>query len=222
MTIRVLIADDQQLVRSGFRMILESEQDVEVVAEAADGQQAVSEARRARPDVALMDLRMPVMDGIAATAAIVGDAELPTRVLVVTTFDTDEHVYAALQAGASGFLLKDAPPDELASAVRLIAAGEALLAPSVTRRVIEEFARVSHDPGARAALHDLTERELDVLRLVARGLSNTEIADRLVIGKTTVKTHVGNILMKLDVRDRAQAVVAAYESGLVVPGGTTP
>jgi DNA-binding NarL/FixJ family response regulator len=219
MTVRVLIADDQQLVRSGFRMILESEQDLQVVAEAANGQEAVSAARRLRPDVALIDLRMPVMDGIAATAEIVGDARVPTRVLIVTTFDTDEHVYAALRAGASGFLMKDAPPEELAAAVRLIAEGEALLAPSVTRRVIEEFARVSRDPGTRSELADLTERELDVLRLVARGLSNSEIAVDLIIGETTVKTHVGNILMKLDVRDRAQAVVAAYESGLVVPGG---
>ena len=177
MTVRVLIADDQQLVRSGFRMILESEQDLQVVAEAANGQEAVSAARRLRPDVALIDLRMPVMDGIAATGEIVGDAAVPTRVLVVTTFDTDEHVYAALRAGASGFLLKDAPPEELAAAVRLIAEGEALLAPSVTRRVIEEFARVSRDPASRAALGDLTERELDVLRLVARGLSNAEIAE---------------------------------------------
>ena len=219
MTIRILIADDQQLVRSGFRMILESEEGMEVIAEAAEGEGAVSAARRLRPDVALIDLRMPVMDGIAATAAIVRDEELRTRVLVVTTFDTEEHVYAALRAGASGFLLKDAPPEELAAAVRLIANGEALLAPSVTRRVIEEFVRVGRNPEARAALTDLTERELDVLRLVARGLSNSEIAEYLTIGETTVKTHVGNILMKLDVRDRAQAVVAAYESGLVVPGG---
>lgn len=222
MTVRILIADDQQLVRSGFRMILESESDLEVVAEVADGSEAVEAARRLRPDVAMIDLRMPVMDGVAATAEIAGDESLPTRVLVVTTFDTDEYVYAALRAGASGFLLKDAPPEELASAVRLIANGEALLAPSVTRRVIEEFARVSRDPTARSALGDLTEREVGVLRLVARGLSNAEIADSLVIGETTVKTHVGNILMKLDVRDRAQAVVAAYESGLVQPGGGSP
>ena len=222
MTVRVLIADDQQLVRSGFRMILESEDDLDVVAEAADGREAVAAVRRLRPDVALIDLRMPVMDGIAATAEIAGDASLPTRVLVVTTFDTDEHVYAALRAGASGFLLKDAPPEELAAAVRLIAAGEALLAPSVTRRVIAEFARVSRDPVPASALGDLTDRELDVLRLMARGRSNAEIAGDLTIGETTVKTHVGNILMKLDVRDRAQAVVAAYESGLVVPGAGHP
>jgi DNA-binding NarL/FixJ family response regulator len=218
MTVTVLIADDQQLVRSGFRMILESEEGMDVVAEAADGRDAVAAIRRLKPDVALMDLRMPVMDGIAATAEVVADAQVPTRVLVVTTFDTDEHVYAALRAGASGFVLKDAPPEELAAAVRLIAAGEALLAPSVTRRVIEEFARVSREPGARTSLEDLTEREVEVLRLVARGLSNAEIARELTIGETTVKTHVGNILMKLGIRDRAQAVVAAYESGLVVPG----
>ena len=221
MTVRILIADDQHLVRSGFRMILESEDGLEVIAEAANGQEAVSAARRLRPDVAILDLRMPVMDGIAAAREIAGDPELGTRVLVVTTFDTDEHVYAALRAGASGFLLKDAPPEELAAAVRLIADGEALLAPSVTRRVIEEFARVSRDPDARSALGYLTEREVGVLRLVARGLSNSEIAQDLTIGETTVKTHVGNILMKLDVRDRAQAVVAAYESGLIVPGNKT-
>ena len=221
MTIRILIADDQHLVRSGFRMILESEDGLEVVAEAANGQEAVSAARRLRPDVALLDLRMPVMDGIAATREIAGDPALGTRVLVVTTFDTDEHVYAALRAGASGFLLKDAPPEELAAAVQLIAEGDALLAPSVTRRLIEEFVRVSREPIARSGLGDLTAREEGVLRLVARGLSNAEIAQDLTIGETTVKTHVGNILMKLDVRDRAQAVVAAYESGLVVPGGKT-
>jgi DNA-binding NarL/FixJ family response regulator len=218
MTVRVLIADDQQLVRSGFRMILESEEGLEVVAEAADGREAVAAVRRLKPDVALMDLRMPVMDGIAATAEIAADDQLPTRILVVTTFDTEEHVYAALRAGASGFVLKDAPPEELALAVRVVAAGEAMLAPSVTRRVIEEFARVSRDPAARASLEDLTEREIEVLRLMARGLSNAEIAAELTIGETTVKTHVGNILMKLDIRDRAQAVVAAYESGLVTPG----
>ena len=220
MTLRVLIADDQQLVRSGFRMILESEGDMEVVAEAANGREAVAAIRDRKPDVALMDLRMPVMDGIAATAEVVADEHVPTRVLVVTTFDTDEHVYAALRAGASGFVLKDAPPEELASAVRLVAAGEALLAPSVTRRVIEEFTRISPEPGARIPLEDLTDRELEVLRLLARGLSNAEIAAELTIGETTVKTHVGNILMKLDIRDRAQAVVAAYESGLVTPGAT--
>jgi len=217
MSVRVLIADDQQLVRSGFRMILESEPGVQVVGEAGDGKEALGLIRRLKPDVALMDLRMPVMDGIAATKAIAADG-LPTRVLVVTTFDTDEFVYAAMRAGASGFLLKDAPPDELATAVRVLAAGDALLAPSVTRRVIEEFARVSREPSMPAALEELTSRELEVVRLIARGLSNGEIADELTIGETTVKTHVGNILLKLDARDRAQVVVAAYESGLVQPG----
>ena len=219
MPIRVLIADDQQLVRSGFRMMLEAEGDIEVVGEAADGEAAVEMARRLAPDVALLDLRMPRMDGIQATELISGDApQARTRVLVVTTFDADEYVYAALRAGASGFLLKDAPPEELAVAVRVIAAGDALLAPSVTRRLIEEFARMQPRQESRD-LESLTERELEVLRLVARGLSNAEIARELVIGETTVKTHVGNVLMKLGLRDRAQAVVIAYESGVVTPGG---
>ena len=216
MSIRVLIADDQQLVRSGFRMMLEAEGDIEVVAEGSDGQEAVDLTKSLRPDVALLDLRMPRMDGIQATELITkGSGQ--TRVLVVTTFDADEYVYAALRAGASGFLLKDAPPDELAVAVRVIAAGEALLAPSVTRRLIEEFARMQ--PTGQRDLEGLTEREMEVLRLVARGLSNAEIAQELVIGETTVKTHVGNVLMKLGLRDRAQAVVAAYETGVVRPTG---
>jgi DNA-binding NarL/FixJ family response regulator len=219
MTIRVLIADDQQLVRSGFRMMLEAEGDIEVVAEAADGQEAVELTKSARPDVALLDLRMPRMDGIQATELIAKGTPGGTRVLVVTTFDADEYVYAALRAGASGFLLKDAPPEELAVAVRVIAGGEALLAPSVTRRLIEEFARLQ--PGRQQNLEGLTEREMEVLRLVARGLSNAEIARELVIGETTVKTHVGNVLMKLGLRDRAQAVVVAYETGVVRPTGNT-
>ena len=221
MSISILIADDQQLVRSGFRMILESEEDLEVVGEAGDGQETVSLTHRLKPDVALIDLRMPVMDGIAATKEITG-AGLHTRVLVVTTFDTDDFVYAALRAGASGFLLKDAPPEELAAAVRVVAAGDALLAPSVTRRVIEEFTRISREPRSLPGLEDLTTREIEVLRLMARGLSNGEIAQELTIGETTVKTHVGNILLKLDARDRAQVVVAAYESGLVQPGSMSP
>ena len=217
MPIRVLIADDQQLVRSGFRMMLEAEGDIEVVGEAADGEEAVDLARKLAPEVALLDLRMPRMDGIQATELIARSPGTATRVLVVTTFDADEYVYAALRAGASGFLLKDAPPEELAVAVRVIAAGEALLAPSVTRRLIEQFARMqpSRESGE---LESLTDRELEVLRLVARGLSNAEIAQELVIGETTVKTHVGNVLMKLGLRDRAQAVVVAYESGVVTPG----
>ena len=216
--IRILIADDQQLVRSGFRMMLEAEGDIAVVGEAADGQEAVEMSRELAPDVALLDLRMPRMDGIQATELIAGTG---TRVLVVTTFDADEYVYAALRAGASGFLLKDAPPEELAVAVRVISAGEALLAPSVTRRLIEEFARLQPQQETRD-LDVLTEREMEVLRLVARGLSNAEVARELVIGETTVKTHVGNVLMKLGLRDRAQAVVAAYESGVVKPGGRVP
>jgi DNA-binding NarL/FixJ family response regulator len=220
LTIRVLIADDQQLVRSGFRMMLEAEGDIEVVAEAADGQEAVELTRELRPDVALLDLRMPRMDGIHATELISSGTPGGTRVLVVTTFDADEYVYAALRAGASGFLLKDAPPEELALGVRVIAAGEALLAPSVTRRLIEEFARLAPRQEQRD-LNGLTDREMQVLRLVARGLSNGEIAQELVIGETTVKTHVGNLLMKLGLRDRAQAVVAAYESGVVRPRGAS-
>ncbi len=219
--IRVLIADDQQLVRSGFRMMLEAEGDIEVVAEAADGQEAVDLTQELRPEVALLDLRMPRMDGIQATELIANSAPGSTRVLVVTTFDADEYVYAALRAGASGFLLKDAPPEELAVAVRVIAAGEALLAPSVTRRLIEEFARLQPRQEQRD-IEALTEREMEVLRLVARGLSNSEIARELVIGETTVKTHVGNVLMKLGLRDRAQAVVVAYESGVVRPGAAPP
>jgi DNA-binding NarL/FixJ family response regulator len=220
LTIRVLIADDQQLVRSGFRMMLEAEGDIEVVAEAADGQEAVELTRTLRPDVALLDLRMPRMDGIHATELISSGTPRGTRVLVVTTFDADEYVYAALRAGASGFLLKDAPPEELALGVRVIAAGEALLTPSVTRRLIEEFARLQPRQEQRD-LKGLTDREMQVLRLVARGLSNGEIAQELVIGETTVKTHVGNLLMKLGLRDRAQAVVVAYESGVVRPSGTS-
>ena len=218
MPIRVLIADDQQLVRSGFRMMLEAEGDIEVVGEAADGHEAVSMARALEPDLALIDLRMPRMDGIEATTQITADGPSSrTRVLVVTTFDADEYVYAALRAGASGFMLKDAPPEELAAAVRVVAGGDALLAPSVTRRLIEEFARMQPRIESKD-LASLTDRELEVLKLVARGMSNAEVANELVIGETTVKTHVGNVLMKLELRDRAQAVVVAYESGVVRPG----
>jgi DNA-binding NarL/FixJ family response regulator len=215
--IRVLIADDQQLVRSGFRMMLEAEGDIEVVAEAADGQEAVDLTHELRPDVALLDLRMPRMDGIQATELISKGTPGGTRVLVVTTFDADEYVYAAIRAGASGFLLKDAPPEELAVAVRVIAAGDALLAPSVTRRLIEEFARIQPRQEQRD-LDALTEREMEVLRAIARGLSNAEIAKALFVSETTVKTHVARILMKLDLRDRVQVVVLAYEAGVVQPG----
>ena len=217
MSIRVLIADDQSLVRAGFRLVLENHPDIEVIGEAANGNEAIHSAGRLEPDVVLMDIRMPELDGIAATRQIT--ARHPARVLVLTTYDLDEYVYDALQAGASGFLLKDTPPDELANGIRAVASGEALLAPTVTRRLIEEFSRLGASRQARPAeLDELTPRELDVLRLLARGLSNAEIADALVLGDTTVKTHVGHVLGKLGLRDRVQAVVLAYESGLVTPG----
>jgi DNA-binding NarL/FixJ family response regulator len=216
--IRVLVADDQALVSAGFRAILEAHEDVEVVAEAADGAAAVDEAHRRRPDVALLDVRMPKVDGIEATRRIVA-AGLPTRVLILTTFDLDEYVYGALKAGASGFLLKDVPREQLVAGVRAVAAGDALLAPAVTRRIVERFVRLPAPGAARnARLSELSERELEVLRLVARGLSNAEIAAELVVSPTTVKTHVASILGKLRLRDRVQAVVLAYETGLVEPG----
>ena len=214
MTIKVLIADDQALLRTGFRMILESEPDLEVVGEASDGAEAVTAVLRLRPDVVLMDVRMPRLDGLAATRRLAGQ----TRVLILTTFDLNEYVYEALRAGASGFLLKDAPADQLVTAIRVVAAGDALLAPSITRRLIEEFARRPPASSRPAALAALSPRELEVMRLVARGLSNSEIAGELVLGEATVKTHVSRILQKLALRDRAQAVVAAYESGLLQPG----
>ena len=220
MTLRVLLVDDQALMRTGFRMILESEPDIEVVGEAADGHAGVEAARRLRPDVVLMDIRMPVLDGVEATRLLAAaDVDDPIRVLILTTFDLDEYVYAAVRAGASGFLLKDAPAEDLVRALRIVASGEALLAPSVTRRLLEEFASRPEPPArANTAVEALTPRELEVLRLVARGLSNGEIAEELVVGETTVKTHVGHILMKLGLRDRVQAVVLAYEHGLVTPG----
>lgn len=219
--LRVALVDDQAMVRAGFRMILESEPDITVVGEAANGREALELVPRANPDVVLMDVRMPVMDGIEATRAIVGSGA-PTRVLMLTTFDLDDYVYAALRAGASGFLLKDAPPEQLINAVRVIAAGDALLAPSVTRLLIEEVSRrPAVQPEAVApGLADLTERELEVLKLMARGLSNGEIATALFLGEATVKTHVGRVLTKLDLRDRVQAVVVAYESGLITPGSS--
>ena len=217
--IRVLIADDQALLRTGFRLIIGSEADLEVAGEAADGLQAIELGRRLRPDVVLMDVRMPQLDGIEATRRLLADGGARTRVLMLTTFDLDEYVFEALRAGASGFLLKDAPADQLIEAIRVVAGGEALLAPSVTRRLIEEFARTSAGPlGPAPNLAELTPRELEVLTLMARGRSNAEIAETLFLGNTTVKTHVGRILMKLELRDRVQAVVLAYESGLVRPG----
>ena len=217
MTIRIVIADDQELVRTGFRVILDSEPDLEVVGEAADGRQAVEAARASRPDVVLMDIRMPNLDGIEGTRRVTALPAAP-RVLILTTFDLDEYVYEALRAGASGFLLKDAGADELLRAVRVVAAGDALLSPTITRRLIEDFARRPAPRQQPAALAELTPRELEVLRLVARGLSNAGIARELVIGDATVKTHVARIFSKLDLHDRAQAVVLAYESGFVQPG----
>ncbi|HVU76888.1 MAG TPA: response regulator transcription factor [Gaiellaceae bacterium] len=217
--IRVLLADDQELVRSGFRLILELADGIEVAGEAADGREALNLAKELQPDVVLMDVRMPELDGIEATRRI-RQAGLESRVLVLTTFDLDEYVYAAVQAGASGFLLKDAPREQLVTAVRTVARGEALLAPAVTQRLIERFLARPPAEETAPALAELSPRELDVLRLVARGLSNAEIAASLIVGEATVKTHVARILRKLDVRDRVQAVVFAYESGLVQPGET--
>jgi DNA-binding NarL/FixJ family response regulator len=216
MTVRVLLADDQDLVRAGFRMILETQADLAVVGEAGDGVEAVAAARRLQPDVVLMDIRMPNLDGLQATKQLMA-AGSRSRVVILTTFDLDEYVYQALAAGASGFLLKNAPPEQLISAVRVVAAGDALLAPSITRRVIEQFARLPL-PGGTDALAGLTDRERQVLKLVARGLSNAEIAAQLFVSDATVKSHVAHLLAKLQLRDRVQAVVLAYESGLVRPG----
>jgi DNA-binding NarL/FixJ family response regulator len=225
MSIRVLLVDDQALIRAGFRMILDAEEDMDVVGECADGTQAVDSARRLAPDVVLMDIRMPEMDGIEATRLIAGeggDAAGVPRVLMLTTFDLDEYVYDALRAGASGFLLKDVPAEQLVDGIRVIDQGDALLAPSVTKRLIDEFSRSgAAQRSAPASLEDLTPRELEVFKLIARGMSNAEIAAELVVSETTVKTHVARVLMKLGVRDRVQAVVLAYESGVVAPGGTS-
>jgi DNA-binding NarL/FixJ family response regulator len=212
MSIRILLADDQELVRTGFRMILKAEKGIEVIGEAGDGAEAVERAVQLRPDVVLMDIRMPVLDGLEATRRLASAAP-DTRVLILTTFDLNEYVYEALRAGASGFLVKDAPAAQLVTAIRVVADGDALLAPSVT-----EFARRPAPTAKPDEMKDLTPRELEVLRLVARGLSNTEIAKELFVSDATVKTHVARILMKLSLRDRVQAVVAAYESGLVEPG----
>jgi len=221
-TVRVLVADDQELVRAGFTAVLGTQPDFEVVAEAATGRDAVDLARTHRPDVVLMDVRMPDLDGIAATAEICRDARTRSRVLILTTFDLDEYVLAALRAGASGFLLKDAPRDALYAAVRTVAAGDALLAPSVTRRLIERHLRLDQpSPELVAGLDRMTDRERQVLVLLARGLSNTEIATRLHLSEATVRTHIGHLFAKIGARDRAQAVVFAYESGIVHPGDPT-
>jgi DNA-binding NarL/FixJ family response regulator len=216
--IRILIADDQALVRTGFRVIVDAEPDLEVVGEAADGRAAIDETLRLHPDVVLMDIRMPNLDGIEATQRIAAGGPRGPRVLILTTFDLDEYVYEALRAGASGFLLKDAGAEELLHAIRVVAAGEALLSPSITRRLIADYARRPPTSERPAALAELTPRELEVLRFVARGLSNSDIARQLVLGEATIKTHVARIFQKLNLHDRAQAVVLAYESGLVTPG----
>jgi DNA-binding NarL/FixJ family response regulator len=216
--IRVMLVDDQAMVRTGFRMILEAEPEITVVGEAVDGRDAVALVDRARPDVILMDVRMPNMDGIEACERICASDSI-ARVMMLTTFDLDDYVHAALRAGASGFLLKDAPPEQLIDAIHVVAAGDALLAPSVTQTLIDEIARrPTGQPDAFPGIQELTEREAEVIRLMARGMSNAEIATELYLGEATVKTHVGRILAKLGARDRVQAVVAAYESGLVVPG----
>ncbi|MFF3391134.1 response regulator [Streptomyces sp. NPDC002669] len=225
MTIRVIIVDDQAMVRAGFAALLSAQSDIDVVGEAPDGRRGIEVSRAALPDVVLMDVRMPEMDGLAAARELLnpptGVAHRP-KVLMLTTFDVDDYVYEALRAGASGFLLKDAPPADLISAVRVVAAGEALLAPSVTRRLIADFARQGPTGVTRSGhalrLNGLTPRETEVLELIARGLSNQEIAGKLVLAEQTVKTHIGRVLAKLDLRDRAQAVIFAYESGVVVPG----
>jgi DNA-binding NarL/FixJ family response regulator len=224
MMIRVLVADDQSMVRAGFRLLLASHDDIEVVAEASDGREAVEKAARFNPSVVLMDIRMPEMDGLQATRRILA-ADNKARILILTTFDLDEYVYEALCSGASGFVLKDDPPEQLLAAIRTVASGDALLSPAITKRVIEQFARIPR-PERPAQLDELTERELDVFRLIARGLSNAEIGQELYISDTTVKTHITHILQKLDLRDRVQAVVLAHETGLFdaepVPASEAP
>ncbi|MBC9718303.1 response regulator transcription factor [Streptomyces sp. TRM66268-LWL] len=218
-TIRVLLADDQTLVRAGFRSMLDDEDDIEVVGEASDGEQACALARQLRPDVVLMDIRMPVLDGLEATARITADPALEgVRVVILTTFDMDDYVYGALRAGASGFLVKDTEPMELLHGVRVVARGDALIAPAVTRRLIAEFAGRAKQPDPSPRLNALTDREREVMGLVGAGLSNDEIAQRLVLSPATAKTHVSRIMTKLDVRDRAQLVILAYESGMITPG----
>jgi DNA-binding NarL/FixJ family response regulator len=218
MSIGVLLVDDQAMVRAGFRMILESEPDIEVVGEAENGEQASAAARRLRPDIVLMDIQMPVQDGLQATRRIIDIPGLSSRVVILTTFERDEYVFEALQSGASGFLLKNAPPEELAHAVRVVAAGDALLAPSITRRIIQQFVTRPIKPGLGSRLQLLTQREREVLVLLARGNSNAELAAELFVSEGTIKTHVSSLLAKLELRDRVQAVVLAYESGLLTPG----
>jgi DNA-binding NarL/FixJ family response regulator len=220
MTIRVLVADDQSMVRAGFRMLLSREEDIDVVAEANNGLEAIDKAARFRPTVVLMDIRMPELDGLQATRRILA-ADDAARILILTTFDLDEYVYEALRAGASGFVLKDDPPEQLLTAIRTVAGGDALLSPTITKRVIKQFTRIPH-PAPPRELEDLTERELDVFRLIARGLSNAEIGQELYISETTVKTHITHILQKLNVRDRVQAVVLAYETGLFDADARSP
>ena len=215
MSISVVVADDQELVRTGFRVILNSEPDIEVVGEAADGRDAIETAKQLGPDVVLMDIRMPVLDGLAATRRIVTGPDSRPRVLILTTFDLDEYVYEALRSGASGFMLKDNPADQLITAIRVVSEGEALLAPQITRRLISEFTRSRPSTARPEQLQILTDRETEVLKLVAHGLSNSEIASELHVAETTVRTHVGHLLTKLELRDRVQAVVLAYESGLI-------
>ena len=217
MSISVVVADDQELVRTGFRAILNSEPDIEVVGEAGDGREAIEAAKQLNPDVVLMDIRMPVLDGLAATRRIVTGPDSRPRVLILTTFGLDEYVYEALRSGASGFMLKDNPADQLITAIRVVAEGEALLAPQITRRLISEFARRRPSSVRPGQLKLLTDRESEVLEMVARGLSNSEIAEELYVGETTIRTHVGHILTKLGLRDRVQAVVLAYETGLIRP-----
>ena len=215
MSIRVLVADDQSMVRAGFRMLLGGEEDIDVVAEASNGLEAIDKAARFHPTVVLMDIRMPELDGLQATQQILA-ADDTTRILILTTFDLDEYVYEALRAGASGFVLKDDPPEQLLAAIRTVAGGDALLSPAITKRVIKQFTRIPH-PTPPKEVDDLTERELDVFRLIARGLSNAEIGQELYISDATVKTHVTHVFQKLNVRDRVQAVVLAYQTGIVGP-----
>ena len=218
MTIRVVLVDDQAMVRAGFRMILEAEDDVEVVGEAEDGYQGVRITHDLRPDIVLMDVQMPRVDGVEATRRIVAEEDVRSQVIMLTTFERDDYIFDALQAGASGFLLKNAPPEELLHAVRVVAAGDALLAPSVTRRIIEQFAQRPVRPALATQLESLTQREREVLTMLARGKSNAELAAELFVSEGTIKTHVSSLLAKLGLRDRVQAVVLAYESGLVTPG----